>query len=175
VRALVLYSTVDGQTLRICRRIRHACLDAGHEAVIADLENHDAFNPAHYDAVVVGASIRYGRHRPVVARYLRWNREVLQARKCALFSVNVVARKPEKSAPDSNPYMKKLLSRIGWRPSHLAVFAGRIDYPRYGFLDRNVIRFIMMMTGGPTDPKGTFEFTDWDQVEAFGREIAAGR
>ena len=172
MRVLILYSTVDGQTLRICRRLRHACLDAGHEAVIADIENHDAFNPAHYDRVVVGASIRYGRHRPVVARYLRWNREALQARMCALFSVNAVARKPEKSAPDTNPYMKKLLAEIGWRPPMLGVFAGRLDYPRYGFLDRNVIRFIMMLTDGPTDAGGTFEFTDWEKVEAFGRKVA---
>ena len=173
MRVLILYSTVDGQTLRICRRIRHACLDAGHDALIADIENHDAFNAAHYDGVVVGASIRYGRHRPVVARYLRWNREVLQARRCALISVNAVARKPAKSAPDTNPYMRRLLGEIGWRPPLLRVFAGRLDYPRYGFLDRNVIRFIMMMTDGPTDPGGVFEFTDWEKVEAFGREIAA--
>ena len=171
-RVLILYSTVDGQTAKICRRIRHCCLDAGHDAVIADLENHDAFNAAHYDTVVVGASIRYGKHRPVVARYLRWNREVLQARQCALFSVNVVARKPEKCAPDTNPYMKKLIAEIGWRPSRLAVFAGKLNYPGYGFLDRNVIRFIMRMTDGPTDPAGVFEFTDWDAVEAFGRDIA---
>ena len=172
MRVLLLYSTVDGQTLRICRRLRHACLDASHEAVLADIENHHAFDPAHYDSVVVGASIRYGTHRPIVARYLRWNREALQARKSALFSVNAVARKPEKASPGTNPYMKKLLSEIGWRPSLVAVFAGRLDYPRYGFVDRNVIRFIMMMTDGPTDPAGVFEFTDWEKVEAFGREVA---
>ena len=172
-RILILYSTIDGQTARICRRIRHACLDAGHEAVLADIENHDAFNAAHYDSVVVGASIRYGRHRPIVARYLRWNRALLETRRCALFSVNMVARKPAKSAPDTNPYMKKLLAEIGWRPAHLAVFAGRLDYPSYGFLDRSVIRFIMLMTDGPTDPAGVFEFTDWEKVEAFGRELAA--
>jgi menaquinone-dependent protoporphyrinogen IX oxidase len=31
----------------------------------------------------------------------------------------------------------------------------------------------MMMTDGPTDPGGLFEFTDWDKVEAFGRELAS--
>ena len=36
-----------------------------------------------------------------------------------------------------------------------------------------MIRFIMWMGKGPTDPTGTFEFTDWDSVEQFGRELAA--
>jgi len=166
---LFLYSTVDGQTLRICRRLQACAEQAGHHVIVADIENHDAFNPAHFDAVVVGASIRYGRHRPSVARYLRDNRRKVKA----LFSVNIVARKPAKDAPDTNPYMKQLLKEIGWRPPLLAVFAGRLDYPSLGSFDRHVIRFIMLLTGGPTDARGVFEFTDWERVEAFGRTIAS--
>ncbi|MGH8629782.1 MAG: menaquinone-dependent protoporphyrinogen IX dehydrogenase, partial [Burkholderiales bacterium] len=154
---LILYSTVDGQTLKICRRLEQIATNAGHRAIFADIENYDAFNPSHFDTVVVGASIRYGHHRPMVARYLRWNQEVLQARKCAFFTVNIVARKPARNTPDTNPYMQKLLKEIGWRPPLLAVFAGRLDYPSYGFLDRNLIRFIMLLTGGPTDPRAIVE------------------
>lgn len=168
---LILYSTVDGQTLRVCRRIGEIAEHAGHRAILADIENHDVFDASLFDEVVVGASIRYGRHRPAVARYLRANRAVLEARSCALFTVNAVARKPGKDAPDANPYMRKLLKQIGWRPPRLAVFAGRLDYPSYGFLDRSIIRFIMLLTGGPTDPRSAFEFTDWKKVEDFARDI----
>jgi menaquinone-dependent protoporphyrinogen oxidase len=35
-----------------------------------------------------------------------------------------------------------------------------------------MIRFIMWMTKGPTGRDAVVEFTDWPQVEAFGREIA---
>lgn len=167
---LIHYSTVDGQTLKICQWIQTTAEETGHRATVADIENYQSFDPALFDRVVVGASIRYGHHRPSVARYLLLNKKELQ-NKCGLFSVNVVARKPEKSDPGTNPYMQKLLKEIGWRPAHLAVFAGRIDYPSLGFLDRNVIRFIMLLTRGPTDPKGTYEFTDWTKVDAFAREI----
>jgi menaquinone-dependent protoporphyrinogen oxidase len=54
----------------------------------------------------------------------------------------------------------------------LAVFAGKLDYPIYTFLDRQVIRFIMWMTKGPTDPQAVVEFTDWKKVDDFGRAIA---
>jgi menaquinone-dependent protoporphyrinogen oxidase len=167
-RILILYSTVDGHTLTICRRLQAIAEQSGHGVVVADIENQQAFDASHYDAVVVGASIRYGHHRPSVLRYLRENRERVKA----LFTVNIVARKPGKNTPDTNPYMKKLLRQIGWRPPRLAVFAGRLDYPTLGFFDRNIIRFIMLLTRGPTDPKGTFEFTDWQQVDAFGHMIS---
>ena len=170
-KILILYSTVDGHTLQICQRLQHIAEQAGHRAVLAEMQHEAAFDAALFDTVVIGASIRYGKHRPDVARYLRDNREVLESRRCAFFSVNIVARKPAKNTPETNPYVRKFLKQIGWRPQLLAVFAGKLDYPRYGFWDRNIIRFIMLLTGGPTDARAVFEFTDWSQVDAFGRII----
>ena len=85
---------------------------------------------------------------------------------------NIVARKAEKREPDANPYMQKFLRQTAWQPKGLAVFAGKLDYPRYRFVDRQLIRLIMLMTKGPTDPKAVIEFTDWQQVEAFGRRVS---
>ena len=42
---------------------------------------------------------------------------------------------------------------------------------RYSFFDRLMILLIMWITKGPTDPNAVVEFTDWHQVEAFGRLI----
>ena len=170
-RILVLYSTVDGQTLKICGRLREIAEETGHRVILAEVQHAVAFDAALFDTVVVGASIRYGKHRPDVVRYMRSNRPVLEARRCAFFSVNIVARKAQKNTPHTNPYMRSFLKKIGWRPKQLGVFAGKLDYPRYGFWDRNIIRFIMLLTGGPTDPAAVVEFTDWDRVEAFGRSI----
>ncbi|MBI1942986.1 MAG: menaquinone-dependent protoporphyrinogen IX dehydrogenase [Betaproteobacteria bacterium] len=170
---LILYSTVDGLTLKICRRLEQIAAGAGHRVILADIQDHATFDASLFDTVVVGASIRYGHHRPIVAKYMRFNRAILQARRCAFFTVNIVARKPAKNSPATNPYMRRFLKGIGWRPSQLAVFAGKLDYPRYDFWDRNIIRFIMLLTRGPTDPKAVVEFTDWEQVDAFGRAISA--
>ncbi|MGH8481796.1 MAG: menaquinone-dependent protoporphyrinogen IX dehydrogenase [Nevskiaceae bacterium] len=127
---------------------------------------------AGFDTVVVGASIRYGKHRPEVADFMRRNRTRLERGRCAFFSVNVVARKPGKDTPDGNPYVKEFLREIGWRPALLGVFAGKLDDPRYGFTDRNVIRLIMLLTDGPTDPKACVDFTHWPGVDAFARRVA---
>lgn len=169
---LILYSTVDGHTRRICERLRDLLASAGHGITLTELDDRTDVAPSRFDKVVVGASIRYGKHRPGVAAYLRKHRASLETKPHALFSVNIVARKPNKNAPDTNPYMRKLLGEIGWRPRQVAVFAGKLDYPRYGFWDRNIIRFIMLITRGPTDPRAVVDFTDWRQVEQFARAIA---
>ena len=70
--------------------------------------------------------------------------------------------------------MRKFLAQIRWRPQQVEVFGGKIEYPRYGFFDRNMIRLIMWITGGPTDPRSVTDFTDWTQVEAFARRLVQG-
>jgi menaquinone-dependent protoporphyrinogen oxidase len=90
----------------------------------------------------------------------------------AFFTVNLVARKPEKNQPETNPYLQKFLKKLSWQPQQMAVFAGKIDYPIYGFWDRQIIRLIMWMTRGPTDPTSVIDFTDWNKVDDFGRLIA---
>lgn len=172
-KILILYSTVDGHTLKICRRLQQVLEQAGHRVTLAPLGPDIELEP--FGTIVVGASIRYGKHRPEVARFMRDKRAILERRPSAFFSVNIVARKPNKNTPQTNPYVGKFLRQIGWRPREVAVFAGMLDYPRYGFWDRQIIRFIMLLTKGPTDPKSVVEFTDWEQVEAFGRRIGEMR
>ena len=106
-----------------------------------------------------------------VYEYIKRYRQILDSRPNAFFSVNVVARKPEKNTPETNPYLKKFLKQIAWKPKHLAVFAGKLDYPMYSYWDKQIIRFIMWMTKGPTDPETVIDFTDWKQVESFGRLV----
>ena len=171
-RILIVYSTTDGHTREICNRLRGIIEQQAHQVTLvpvgevadADLERHDT--------IVVGASIRYGKHNPRLVDFIERNAQALNRKASAFFSVSVVARKPEKNRPETNPYVRRLLRKIAWRPREVGVFAGKIDYPRYGVLDRMVIRGIMWLTGGPTDPKAVVEFTDWRKVEEFGSVIA---
>jgi len=172
-RILLAYSTTDGHTGRICERLRQVIEQQGHSAEALLLGQADALDLAAFDAIVIGASIRYGKHQPQVAQFIARHQALLERKANAFFTVNIVARKPNKNRPDTNPYLLKFLRQISWKPKLLAVFAGKLDYPRYRFFDRLMIRFIMLITDGPTDPKAVIEFTDWSEVEAFGRRLAA--
>ena len=169
---LVTYSTTDGHTPRICERLRQVMVQQGHTVTVVPIAQADALDLGSFDKIVIGASIRYGKHQPQVAKFIARNQALLESKPNAFFTVNIVARKPEKNRPETNPYLIKFLRQISWKPKLLEVFAGKLDYPRYRFFDRLMIRFIMLMTQGPTDPKAVIEFTDWAQVEAFGRQVA---
>jgi menaquinone-dependent protoporphyrinogen oxidase len=171
-RILILYSTTDGHTRRICERLQRVIEGQGHQVTLVDLEAGPDFDLAPFDKLVIGARIRYGRHSPRVAEFVNRYRKFLVDKPSAFFSVNIVARKPEKNRPETSPYVRRFLSQVSWRPTQAAVFAGKLDYPKYGFWDRTIIRFIMWMTRGPTDPATVVEFTDWGEVDAFGLAIS---
>ncbi|TDR77915.1 menaquinone-dependent protoporphyrinogen oxidase [Paludibacterium purpuratum] len=167
---LILYSTTDGHTHAICRYAEQILKQHGYTVSIADLAAPPPLVAQR--AVLIGASIRYGRHQPAVAAFLRQRRDWLQARPCALFSVSLTARKPGRDRVARNPYLRRLIGEIGWQPALVTAFAGKLDYPRYRWLDRQIIRLIMWLTGGPTDPATVRVFTDWQAVAAFSLALA---
>ena len=169
--SLIIYSSTDGQTKIICEKIKNFSKNNESVKLISLEEAHD-FNLQSYENIIIGASIRYGKHNKNLYKFISSNKETLEKKRSAFFSVNVVARKPEKNTPETNPYMKKFLKISNWKPDKLSVFAGKVNYPNYGFFDKYIIRLIMFITKGPTDTTKSFEFTDWSKVEDFARELS---
>jgi len=168
--SLIIYSSTDGHTKRICEYIINFLHDA-KKAKIKSLNEASQVDLSSFDKIIIGASIRYGKHSNELYKFIETNKDMLNKKKSIFFSVNVVARKPEKNTPDTNPYIKKFLKISKWKPSKIGVFAGKVDYPSYGFLDKYVIKFIMFLTKGPTDTSQSYEFTDWSKVEVFAKEL----
>ena len=170
MNSLIIYSTTDGQTKKICETIKDTSENKNFYEILS-LE--EAFNIEidKYEQIIIGASIRYGKHNSRVYKFIKNNKDALDKKKSAFFSVNVVARKPEKNTPETNPYIKKFLKKTKWRPKKLGVFAGKIDYPNLGIINKNVIRLIMFVTNGPTNINNTYEFTDWQSVKKFIKEF----
>jgi menaquinone-dependent protoporphyrinogen oxidase len=167
---LLLHQGVYGHTRRICERLQTELAGLGHTADVVALDQvHDL---APYDTIVIGASIRHGKHNPAVLEFIRKHQAVLESRPSAFFSVSLVARKPAKNTAQTNPYVKAFLAGCPWQPRLVAVFGGELDYQRYGAFDRMAIRFIMRLTGGPTDPNTKVVFTDWDEVGRFASQLA---
>ncbi len=171
-RILMAYSTVDGQTLKICGRIQQVLEAEGRTVTLFNIDSDKACDLALFDTIVIGASIRYGQHRPNVYRFIESKRAALDHKPSAFFSVNVVARKVGKDRPESNPYLQTFRRKTTWAPREVGVFAGKIDYPQYRLIDRQVIRLIMWLTNGPTDPRSCTDFTDWHAVESFAQRIS---
>jgi menaquinone-dependent protoporphyrinogen oxidase len=168
---LLAYHGIYGHTLRVCECIQAELATLGRRADVVPIG--EVTDPAAYGTIVLGAAIRNGKHNAVVHDFIARHRTLLDTRPNAFFSVNLVARKPEKNTTDTNPYLKAFVEKTPWKPALLGVFAGNLDYRRYGVMDRNIIRFIMWITGGPTDPDTKIEYTNWDEVRVFARRVAA--
>jgi menaquinone-dependent protoporphyrinogen oxidase len=171
-RILFVYSSVYGQSRKVCERLLEHLAAQGHSGDVLPIDEPGT-DPAGYEAIVIGASIRHGKHNPAVLEFIHKHRALLEAKPSAFFSVSLVARKPGKNTAETNPYTKAFFARSPWQPKVAAVFGGVLDYQRYGLFDRYAIKLIMTITKGPTDLNTAVEFTDWTAVEKFAGRIGA--
>ena len=170
-KLLILYSTVDGHTKDICNYI-YKKLKRRKKVSIISVEDSADYDLSDFEEIVIGASVRYGYHRKNVYKFIQQNIEKLEKVKTVFFSLNLTARKSEKSTPETNPYIKKFLKKVKWEPTIKEVFAGRLDYPSLDTLNKLAILFIMFITNGPKDTSKTYELTDWKKVDNLIKSIS---
>ena len=121
----IIYSSVDGQTLKICNKLREGLLQNNQNVELFSITdfNEDVTN---YDKLIIGASIRYGVHNKEIIDFINTNKKQLDSIKTAFFSVNLVARKPEKNTPNKNPKLIKLFKSIDFKHNDVDVFAVKL-------------------------------------------------
>ena len=170
INTLVLYSSVDGQTLKIINHIKQSILG---DVTILNIDDNPHIDFSLYQKVLVGASIRYGNFRPNIIKFVNKHKQQLDAVSNAFFVVCLTARKPEKAIPENNAYMKKFDQLSEWQPQLKGVFAGALLYSRYNWWQTLLIQLIMKMTGGSTDKTQDLELTDWQKVDIFSKQFSA--
>ena len=166
---LITYASRDGQAQSIAFKLAEHLQAAALGCKLLDLHSGapDSKVLAQFSLVVLVAAVRYGKHLPVVTQWLERDSVLLNQQAFAIVSVNLIARNAHKRCINSNAYLRRLLHQHKLKPVAACAIAGKLDYPRYRWLDRQMIRMIMALTGGPTDTKVTTEFTDWSVVESF--------
>ena len=169
IETLIIYSSTDGQTVKICNKL--AEVNSSENVKLCSLNDVVKEDLNSYNKIIIGASIRYGKHNQKVLDFVKRNIKILNKVKTAFFFFIVVARKKKKGTPSTNPYVIKFIKKTKWQPTKIAVFAGKVDYPSYKIFDKYIIKFIMWLTRGPTDISKSYEFTNWDKVREFGKII----
>ena len=171
-KILIIYSSTDGQTRKISESMQQTLQAENVIVKLVSISTVCADNLKQSDVVVIGASVRYGKHKKEVFEFVLQHKALLTRIPTAFFSVSLIARKSNRDTPETNPYIKKFMVAADWTPTLSAVFAGKLNYPKYGFLDRLMIRLIMYLTNGPTDPNVVKEYTDWSKVTDFSQLIS---
>ena len=89
---LIATSTTDGHTVAIAQRMRRVLAEQGHSVVLAPVAQAMQMDMAAFGVLVLGASVRYGKHQPEVLRFIEKHQQALASHPNAFFSVSVVAR-----------------------------------------------------------------------------------
>ena len=76
-KKLIIYSTTDGHTKHICDYIadRSKKKSLIELIPIEDVKNIDL---SLYETIIIGASIRYGKHQPELYEFIKRNLEILK-------------------------------------------------------------------------------------------------
>jgi menaquinone-dependent protoporphyrinogen oxidase len=170
---LVIYMSRQGHTARVARRLCESIVEAGGTAAMMDVHeaDHEGVDWGLYDLVALGAPVLYGTYDKSFLSFVAAHKADLDRKPNSFFNVSVVARTPAKATPAGNRYMQKFLEISPWKPRDLKVIAGKVDYPSWPWHERVMIQMIMKMTHGPTDPSTVIDYTDWDDVRAYGRHL----
>lgn len=167
MKLLFLYSTREGQTLKILQHIAASCDSC--EVDFVDVHQCDEISFDDYEKVLIGASVRYGKLNSLLYRFIDRYHQELTAINAGFICVNLTARKEAegKDTPEGSVYVQTFLKKSRWQPSLIGVFAGALRYPKYRFVDKMMIKFIMTMTNGETDTTKEVEYTNWNKVDQF--------
>lgn len=110
MKALILYSSRDGQTQAIASYIAKQ-LSAVATCEIQDLSQVGQIDLSQYQQVMIGASVRYGHFNSVLSKFVNKHVEQLNQMPSAFFAVNLTARKPEKTFPTNECLCSQVLTQ----------------------------------------------------------------
>ncbi|WP_436345863.1 flavodoxin domain-containing protein [Natronorubrum sp. FCH18a] len=174
-RVLVAFGSSEGQTATIAERVGDVLEANDHEPVLVHLKHPPSgLDVNAYDGVIVGASIHAGSHQGYVTEFVREYREALNRLLSAFFSVSLTAAHadPVEREP-ARELLEAFLEETGWEPDGTLTVAGALKYSEYGLMKRFVMRRIARKASGDTDTSRDYEYTDWNEVEAFALEFSS--
>ena len=81
---LIIYSSTDGQTKLICERIKNLS-QFSNQTKLIEIAKAAEEDLQSYKVIIIGASIRYGKHKPSVLNFVKENIENLKKKKNCFF------------------------------------------------------------------------------------------
>lgn len=174
-RVLIVHGTTEGHTTQIADRIAAVVRSAGHEVEQHDAKELRKQSPAGtWDGVILGGSVHAGDYQSSLREFVKRNHELLAQTPSAFFSVSLsAANADDEAVAETQMVLDKFFRETGWKPERVETFGGALVYTQYNFFLRHVMKLIVKNHGrAELDTSRDYDFTDWDAVERFAREMA---
>lgn len=171
MRTLIAFGTKYGSTEKVAEVIADVLRSSGQNVDVVDLRQKSTKAVDDYDMVVVGSSIIVGGWSKGSKRFLEENCEILRNKKTALFVCcsNSFLR-PDEKETQMNDFLKKVVETHGLNPISLGLFGGEMDFERYGFMVKAVLKKVGVnkeLEDAGIDTSQRFDFRDWDDIKGW--------
>lgn len=170
MRVLVAYETAHGSTVEVAETIAATLRERGAEADLLRCREIESIEG--YDAFIVGAPVWGGNWIRQARAFVRRFESALAQHPVAYFHTSGAAGEPDQREdvvrvmndrlPDYAPAID---------PVTVGAFGGVIDYDRYNFALRMVIKAVVGKGGGPTS--GRHDMRDYEEIRAWAEEVLA--
>jgi menaquinone-dependent protoporphyrinogen oxidase len=163
MKILVSYASGYGATAEVAKTIAHR-LQENHEVDL--VPSNKVRDLEQYDAIVIGSSLRAGRWLGTMNKFLRRYREQLIEKPLAIFTVCLEARTMDGSRRVLQEHMPRLMKPFtALAPVACEAFGGVLDFDRYNFAVRTIMRNMMAKEGMPTS--GFKDYRDWESIHEW--------
>ena len=173
MKTLIVYHSKHGQTEKISRRI------AGlfeSKQIAVDMYHVDSLDInmtlQEFDLIVLAAPVYVGSHSRKLGRFIKRHLEQMNKAKSAFVSVSMSAAGGQKQRGEAMACAKAFLEKTGWKPTAVQLFGGCLDYLKYNWFVRWIMKRIAKANDGNTDTSKNHEYTNWNEVDEFALKLA---
>lgn len=165
-RILVAYASRHGSTAGVAEAVGKTLCDGGANVDIRIIKNVD--DPYVYDAVIIGSPIHTGKWLPEAVEFIEKHRTILKERPVAYFVTCITLFR------DTEPARKKAEAFLNpvkdaypdIRPVSTGLFGGVLDYNRYSFVIRMIMKQKMKDAGVPEG-----DYRDWEAIRGWAQGV----
>jgi menaquinone-dependent protoporphyrinogen oxidase len=165
MKVLIIYATIEGQTLKIARFAAEHIEKLGHDVVLANADDPTMLDFDSVDAIVLAAPVHQRRHPRTFDALVEASKTALDQRRTLLMSVSMSAAFPE-GLSEAETYVTELKTSTGFTPDAVMLVAGAVRIGEYDYFATQVIQHVVLRNRDYDMSAGEHEFTDWQAVSS---------
>lgn len=165
-RVLVAYASRHGSTAGVSETVGKTLCDGGANVDIRLVKNVDDLSV--YDAVIIGGAIHNGRWLSEAVAFIERHRAILKERPVAYFvTCLTLCRNTEEARNKAEAFLEPVKEAYPEvRPVSTGLFAGVLDYDRYSFVVRMIMKQKMKDAGVPEG-----DYRDWEAIRSWAQGV----
>lgn len=158
-KVLIAYASKAGSTGEVAGVIGEELSAKGMSVDVFQLKQVKDLSS--YQAIVIGSAIRMGSWLPEATKFLEAHKTELSRIPTAFFTVCMTLHEEtEQNRRKVEEFMQPVRAIL--EPVSLGLFAGKMDYSKLSFMDRQIIKMVKTPVG---------DFRNWDAIRSWSREI----